>query len=365
MHGEVPGWVTIGEPLIFGTLGRDAAFGLPGLTAPGMPGWVIDGAVPLFGRPEPKPVVPDGPGFAGAMPGAGAPPGWVGAVPIPLGEPPTCAWAEPASSAANPAARTNLDRGAMVSSSPGVFRSLPNGAGRPLFPKLRQCPSAHCFVLGRRSPTGVSMNQQGGEAADIEYAYKASLMGGAWILRLAPDALHWSVGAMSGVVPYPSIRRIRLSYRPVTMQSYRFLAEIWAEKSPKIPIASASWKSLMEQERQDEAYSRFIRALHERIAAAGGRPELKAGALPLLYWPGTAVFGGLCFMGASLAVRSMDLGESALGQPTDWTQKAAILALVAMFFWLIWQMGSFFKRNLPRRYTLDAIPPDVLPKPAA
>jgi hypothetical protein len=25
----------------------------------------------------------------------------------------------------------------------------------------------------------------------------------------------------------------------------------------------------------------------------------------------------------------------------------------------------FFKRNLPRRYTLDAIPPDVLPKPAA
>lgn len=206
------------------------------------------------------------------------------------------------------------------------------------------------------------MDQPGGDTADIEYAYKASLMGGAWILRLGPGALHWSIGTMAGAVPYASIRRIRLSFRPVTMQSYRFLTEIWAEKNPKIPIASASWKSLMEQERQDEAYTRFIRALHERIAAAGGKPDLKAGALPFLYWPGVAIFVALCVMGVSLAIRSMELGESAIGQPTDWTQKGAILVLVAMFFWLIWQMGSFFKRNLPRRYTLDAIPADILPK---
>jgi hypothetical protein len=198
--------------------------------------------------------------------------------------------------------------------------------------------------------------------ADIEYAYKASLMGGAWMLRLAPDALHWSVGPMSGAVPYGSIRRIRLSFRPVTMQSYRFLAEIWADKNPKIPIASVSWKSLMEQARQDEAYARFIVALHQRIAAAGGNPDLKAGALPFLYWPGVIIFVGLLVMGLSLAFQSLSLGERALGQPMDWTQTGAILVLVAMFFWLLWQMGSFFKRNLPRRYTLDAIPPDLLPK---
>jgi hypothetical protein len=205
----------------------------------------------------------------------------------------------------------------------------------------------------------------GGDAeieADIEYAYKASLMGGAWMLRLAPDALHWSVGPMSGAVPYGSIRRIRLSFRPVTMQSYRFLAEIWADKNPKIPIASVSWKSLMEQARQDEAYARFIVALHQRIAAAGGNPDLKAGALPFLYWPGVIIFVGLLVMGLSLAFQSLSLGERALGQPMDWTQTGAILVLVAMFFWLLWQMGSFFKRNLPRRYTLDAIPPDLLPK---
>jgi len=209
---------------------------------------------------------------------------------------------------------------------------------------------------------GAILDEPGTDTSDLVYAYKASLMGGAWILRLAPDALHWSLGTMSGQVPYPAIRRIRLSFRPVTMQSYRFLAEIWADKNPKISIASASWKSLMEQERQDEAYSRFVKALHERIAAAGGNPDLKAGAVAFLYWPGVTIFAALCVMGVSLAIRSMELGESTLGQPMDWGQKAAILALVVMFFWLIWQMGSFFKRNMPRRYTLDAVPEDLLPK---
>lgn len=71
MQGEAPGRVMTGEPLILGTLGRDAAFGLPGLTAPGMPGEV-----------DPDPVVPDG-AAGGAT--------WVGAVPVPVGEPPT--WA--------------------------------------------------------------------------------------------------------------------------------------------------------------------------------------------------------------------------------------------------------------------------------
>jgi hypothetical protein len=75
VHGDVPGWVMIGDPLILGTLGREAALGLPGLTAPGVPRCVDDGAVPAFGSLEPVPVVPDGPGVDGVMPGDGEPPG--------------------------------------------------------------------------------------------------------------------------------------------------------------------------------------------------------------------------------------------------------------------------------------------------
>lgn len=191
-------------------------------------------------------------------------------------------------------------------------------------------------------------------ADDIEYAYKPSLMGGIWAFRLAPDALHWAMGAHSGRLPYAEIRRIRLAFRPVTMQSYRFLAEIWGDRSPKISIASASWKSMMEQGRQDEAYSRFIEALHAKIADAGGTPRLQAGAIPFLYWPGLAIFLGICIAMLGLIFRAIQQGEA-----------APILFLLGFFVILLWQLGMFFKRNLPRRYSLDAIPADVLPKAAA
>lgn len=197
------------------------------------------------------------------------------------------------------------------------------------------------------------MDEATGGAADLEYAYKPSLMGGIWMLRLAPDALHWAIGGMSGRVRYADIRQIRLAFRPVTMQSFRFLAEIWSDRNPKIPIASASWKSLMEQERQDEAYSRFITALHQRIAEAQGTPRLQAGAIPFLYWPGLLIFVGICVAMMGLVVRAIQQGET-----------YATLFLLGFFVFLLWQLGTFFKRNRPRRYTLDAIPADVLPPPA-
>lgn len=183
------------------------------------------------------------------------------------------------------------------------------------------------------------------------YAYKPSLMGSPWMFELQPDAMVWSLGSMSGRVPYDSIRRIRLAFRPVTMQNYQFLAEIWSEKHPKIPIASSSWKSLVEQERQDAAYVGFIRELHERIAKARGAPRLDAGAVPLLYWPGLVIFAGICIALVALMVRALQQGES-----------VATLFLLGFFLLVLWQLGGFFKRNLPRRYTLDRIPAEVLPK---
>lgn len=74
MQGDDPGWVTIGAPLIFGTLGRDAALGLSGLTAPGVPGRLMDGAVPEPDTDGAAPVVPE-PAGGGIVPGAGTMPG--------------------------------------------------------------------------------------------------------------------------------------------------------------------------------------------------------------------------------------------------------------------------------------------------
>jgi len=113
--------------------------------------------------------------------------------------------------------------------------------------------------------------EQSGEPA---YAYKPSLMGAPWEFRLLPDRLAFAAGSRGGGIAYGDIRRVRLSFRPVTMQPYRFVAEIWSAGAPKLTIASTSWRGMLEQERQDRPYRDFVLALHQRIAAASSHPRL-------------------------------------------------------------------------------------------
>ena len=187
--------------------------------------------------------------------------------------------------------------------------------------------------------------------SDPAYSYRPSLLGAAYAFRLASDALEWQVGSRSGRIPYTSIRRVRLSFRPVPMQSYRFLAEIWSDGMPKLQLASTSARTMMEIARQDVQYSDFITELHRRIAAAGGDAAFESGKHPIVYWVGFVVFAAISLGLAALAVRGLQ------------AQSLAGAAFVAGFLALfLWQVGSFFRRNRPRRYTADAPPADLLPR---
>ena len=64
----------------------------------------------------------------------------------------------------------------------------------------------------------------------VRYAYKASLIGAAHRFELTDEGLSWHIGSRSGVWPYAGISAIRLSYRPVSMQSRRFRADIEARR---------------------------------------------------------------------------------------------------------------------------------------
>ena len=96
------------------------------------------------------------------------------------------------------------------------------------------------------------------------------------------------MGRHHGRVPYARIVRVRLSFRPQTMQGRRFVTEVWPAGGPRLTIASASWRSVLDQAAQDEAYGAFVRELHARLAAAGSAAVFDAGSPPLLYWPGLA-----------------------------------------------------------------------------
>jgi len=182
------------------------------------------------------------------------------------------------------------------------------------------------------------------------YSYKPSLMGAAFAFRLAPTGLEWSRGRHAGHLPYAGIRRLRLSFRPVTMQPQRFIAEIWPMSGPKLQIASVSWRSMVEQERQDLAYRAFVLELHRRIAEAGGQAAFEAGSPAALYWIGLVVFTVVSLAIAALAVRALQFGQA--------TAAAIVVGFLALF---LWQIGGFFRRNRPGRYGPDAIPSAVLP----
>jgi hypothetical protein len=182
------------------------------------------------------------------------------------------------------------------------------------------------------------------------YSFKPSLMGGAWEFRLEPDALVWRAGFRQGRVPYGRIKRVRLSYRPVTMQSRRFVTEIWHGDGPRLLIASSSWRSLVEQEAQDRPYGAFIRDLHRRLAAAGSTAAFETGSSAWLYWPGLALFAGVALALAVLTVRALQVGAYA---------GAALVGSFLLIF--LWQCGRYFRRNRPGRYRPDAVPQDLVP----
>ena len=189
-----------------------------------------------------------------------------------------------------------------------------------------------------------------GENDPTSYSYKPSLFGAPWQFRLAADALEWQAGMRAGRFPYADIRRVRLSFRPVNMQTYRFLAEIWPLQGPKVTIASSSWRSMIEQSRQDAAYSTFVTELHRRIAAARGTAAFDSGSPALLYWPGLAIFAAVSLALAALTVKALRVAS--------WAAAALVGGLLGLF---LWQAGTFFKRNRPGRYRPDALPRALLP----
>jgi len=202
-------------------------------------------------------------------------------------------------------------------------------------------------------PTGGGNNRwkDSGMGGALSYSFKASSFGAPWAFELVPEGLKWSAGLRSGLLGYGKINRVRLSYRPVTMQSHRFLAEIWSDEMPKIQIASTSWRGIVEQTRQDDAYTAFIVELHRRLAAAGTRARFSAGIPSIKYWIGLAMFVGIMFGLVLVSARALWSGQ--------WAGAAVLAGFLVLFGW---HLGAFFRRNRPEVYPPEALPVLVLPR---
>ena len=185
----------------------------------------------------------------------------------------------------------------------------------------------------------------------LDYAYRPSLLGAAAEFRLTGDVLDWTLGRRAGRIQLRDVRQVRMSFKPGSMQRYRFVTELWAEGAPRLEIVSSSWKSMVEQERLDAPYVAFVTELHRRIAHAGAPARFLQGKPAVLYWPGLALFVVVGLLLAALVPRALQ--AHTLGGAVF------ILAFLALF---LWQGGNFFRRNRPGSYRPDALPPELLPK---
>jgi hypothetical protein len=187
-------------------------------------------------------------------------------------------------------------------------------------------------------------------AAGTSYAYKASLIGAAHQFELTEQGLSWRIAGRSGVWRYPDIATVRLSYRPVSMQSHRFRADIGKADGGRIAILSTSWQTAALMTPQDRDYRAFITELHTRMAKAGSRAELIGGLNRRVYAAAMVCVTLLAVAMSGLLLRSITTGE--------WAGTLFLLGFAALF---VWQVGGFITRNQPLAYTFDSLPKALLP----
>jgi hypothetical protein len=186
--------------------------------------------------------------------------------------------------------------------------------------------------------------------AGIRYAYKASLIGAAHQFELSGDGLSWRIAGRSGVWPYAGIAAIRLSYRPVSMQSRRFRADIRNADGGRIAIVSTTWQTAALMAPQDQDYRAFMTQLHARMKAAGSEAALIGGLGPRTYAAAIALLVLVAIAMSGLFIRAITTGEF-----------AGALFLVGFAALFAWQVGGFVGRNRPLAYTFDHLPEALLP----
>jgi hypothetical protein len=184
----------------------------------------------------------------------------------------------------------------------------------------------------------------------VRYAYKASLIGAAHQFELAGDGLSWRIAGKSGAWPYAGISMIRLSYRPVSMQSRRFRADIENNDGGRIAILSTSWQTAALMAPQDHDYRAFITQLHARMAEAGSSAVLSGGLKPGVYGAAVILLTLVAIAISGLFMRAVATGEF-----------AGALFLVGFAALFAWQIGGFIRRNRPRAYTFGDLPAALLP----
>ena len=191
----------------------------------------------------------------------------------------------------------------------------------------------------------------------VRYVYKPSIAGSPLSFELTAEGLQFGSGFRTDSWRYADIAQIRLTYRPVSMLSHRFRADLRHKNGRKLRIVSATWAGIVALTPQNEGYRAFIEGLHRRLAAERSPVVCLAGLPEVVFALACATFAAVMLAILGLAVRALSGGSlDSLQQ-----QLVAVLFLFGFAAWSTWYVGGWLKRNKPQRYDPAQVPERLLP----
>ncbi|MFN0264362.1 hypothetical protein ACKTEK_10845 [Tepidamorphus sp. 3E244] len=185
------------------------------------------------------------------------------------------------------------------------------------------------------------------------YTHTFHALRGPRTYTLSDDALEWVDEGKAGHhrLPFSEISHVRLAYRPTRVQHNRYLAHITPRTGKRIDISNSSFHGYGSFTEHNEAYARFIRALHEKLAAhSSGTVFQKGGS-----WPG---YIGNLVLTAWIALMLVIAALFLLFSGLLWI---AVVKLAIIIFFLP-TLVRFIIRAKPETYSPSKIPEGALPE---
>ncbi|MCU0817698.1 MAG: hypothetical protein MUF11_00130 [Beijerinckiaceae bacterium] len=188
------------------------------------------------------------------------------------------------------------------------------------------------------------------KAPTILYSHRPKPFAAELELELTAHELIATRGRSIQRFPLTAIERVVLRFSPRNTAHRAFACTVRATDGKSVTFDSLSWKSLIETEKQNDSYARFVTTLCERAERARAEVELVAGVPPWKFWG--MLVAGIGTLAGLLAIAGYSVSDK------SWF--AAGLA-VALFGYLGFWMRDYLTRNRPARFRSGAMPSLVLP----
>ena len=150
-------------------------------------------------------------------------------------------------------------------------------------------------------------------------------------------------------VPLDQIEEVRLTFEPRSFAQKLFRTRLRLKTGNTLSLHSVNFRSMVFADRQEEAYTAFIRVLLARTAKANPKARFVIGRSPV-------VWAILCIATAGI------LGAIAFFIWFAWNEGETTAALIGAFIGAagIWQLGPIVQLNKPRTFNPEAPPQELL-----